>query len=81
MDKDASRYRSEPDVREGATELMERAKEQENIRDTLLAKYHFYELTSAAFQIGIVLASATVITGMMVLCYLAGGWPRLGLSL
>lgn len=77
--KTAARYRSEPDVREGTTELMERAKDQENIRNTLLAKYHFYELASAAFQIGIVLASATVITGMIVLCYLAGGLAVLGL--
>ena len=38
-----------------------------------LAKYHHYEFASAAFQIGIVLASATVITGMVVLSYLAGG--------
>ena len=38
-----------------------------------LARYHHYELASAAFQIGIVLASATVITGMVVLSYLAAG--------
>ena len=35
--------------------------------DIWLAKYHHYEVASAAFQIGIVLASATVITGMLVL--------------
>jgi len=78
--KMAARYRSEPEVREGTIELMARAKEQENIRDTLLAKYHFYELASAAFQIGIVLASATVITGMIVLSYLAIGLAVLGLG-
>ena len=38
-----------------------------------MEKYHHYEVASAAFQIGIVLASATVITGMMVLTYLAAG--------
>ena len=32
-----------------------------------LAKYHHYEVASAAFQIAIVLASATVITGIMAL--------------
>lgn len=37
-----------------------------------------YEVASAAFQIGIVLASATVITGMIVLSYLAGGLAMLG---
>ena len=36
-----------------------------------MAKYHHYEVASAAFQIGIVLASATVITGMMALSWLA----------
>ena len=45
-----------------------------------LAKYHHYEFASAAFQIGIVLASATVITGMVVLSYLAGGLGVLGLA-
>src|SRR5262249_29641375 len=51
--KTAARYRSEPDVREGTVELMERAKEQEHKRDIALARYHQYEVASAAFQIGI----------------------------
>ncbi len=46
-----------------------------------MAKYHHYELASAAFQIGIVLASATVITGMMALAWFAGGLGVLGLAL
>lgn len=76
----AARYRSEPDVREGTVELAQRAKEQEHHRDTALARYHHYELASAAFQIGIVLCSATVITGMMILAYIAGGLTLLGLG-
>ena len=52
-------------------ELAERAKAMEKKRDTALAKYHHYEVASAAFQIGIVLASATVITGMIALTWLA----------
>ena len=36
------------------------------------AKYHHYELASAAFQIGIVLASATIITGIAVLAWVSG---------
>lgn len=76
--KTAARYRSEPDVREGTVELAQRAKEEEKKRDTMLARYHHYELASAAFQIGIVLASATVITGMMALTWLAGGLAILG---
>jgi hypothetical protein len=69
--KTAARYRSEPETREGSVELAERAKEAEHKRDTALARYHHYEVASAAFQIGIVLASATIITGMMVLSYLS----------
>ena len=56
---------------EGRRELMARAIAAEAKRDTL-ESYHHYEVASAAFQIGIVLASATVITGMVVLAYLAG---------
>ena len=78
--KTAARYRSEPDVREGTVELMQRAREQEHLRDTALARYHHYEVASAAFQIGIVLASATVITGMVVLSFLAGGLGLIGLG-
>jgi hypothetical protein len=78
--KTAARYRSEPDVREGTIELAERAKEIENKRDTAMAKYHHYEVASAAFQIGIVLASATVITGMMILTWLAVGLGGIGLA-
>jgi hypothetical protein len=37
-------------------------------------------VASAAFQIGIVLASATVITGMIVLSYLAAGLGLLGIG-
>ena len=77
--KTAARYRSEPEVQEGTVELAERAKAAEKKRDTALAKYHHYEVASAAFQIGIVLASATVITGMMVLTWLAMGLGGLGL--
>ena len=78
--KTGARYRSEPETREGSVELAERAKQAEHSRDTALAKYHHYEVASAAFQIGIVLASATVITGMIVLSWLAGGLAILGLA-
>jgi hypothetical protein len=65
--KTAARYDDEPETREGRKQLVERAKEAEHKRDTSLAKYHHYEFASAAFQIGIVLASATIITGMNIL--------------
>ena len=79
--KVAARYRSEPDVREGTVELAERAKAAETNRDTALARYHHYEVASAAFQIGIVLASATVITGMIVLTWIGMGLGSIGLVL
>ena len=46
-----------------------------------MAKYHHYELASAAFQIGIVLASAAVITGMVGLAWFAGALGAIGLAL
>ena len=52
--------------------VAERAKEAEESRDTFLAKYHAYEIASATFQIGIVLASAAVITEIIALAWLAG---------
>src|SRR3982750_67197 len=70
--KTAARYRSEPDTQEGSEELAKRAKHAEHERDLALAKYHHYEIASAAFQIGIVLASATIITGMIVLAWVSG---------
>jgi len=78
--KTAARYRSEPDTREGTTELAQRAMEAEHERDTALARYHNYEVASAAFQIGIVLCSAAVITGMFLLVWVAGGVAILGVA-
>jgi small-conductance mechanosensitive channel len=69
--KTAARYNDEPETNEGRQQLAARAKEAEKKRDNALAKYHHYEMASAAFQIGIVLASATVITGIMALSGLA----------
>jgi hypothetical protein len=70
--KTAARYRSEPETGEGQDQLSERAKHAEEERDLAEAKYHHFELASAAFQIGIVLASATIITGMVVLAWISG---------
>ena len=70
--KTADRYDSDPQSHEGRKELAERAKHAEEKRDHALARYHNFEIASAAFQIAIVLASATVITGIVALAYLAG---------
>jgi Domain of unknown function (DUF4337) len=76
----AARYQDEANPPEGRKQLMARAKAAEHKRDTAMARYHHYEIASAAFQIGIVLASAAVITGMMALVWLAGGLGILGLA-
>lgn len=67
--KVAQRYDDEPETNEGRKQLVARAKIAEEKRDTSLAKYHHFEVASAAFQIGIVLASATIITGMVALSF------------
>jgi hypothetical protein len=78
--KTAARYEDEADPPEGRKQLMARALAAEKKRDTSLAKYHHYEVASAAFQIGIVLASATVITGMVALSFLAAGLGVVGIG-
>lgn len=66
-----NRYESDPKEMDGRKELRAMAEKLEHERDTWLAKYHQYEFGSAAFQIGIVLASAAVITGIVALAWLA----------
>jgi len=79
--KTAERYESDPKAGNGRKQLEERAKTAEEERDLATAKYHHYELASAAFQIGIVLASAAVITGMIALAWCAGALGLVGLAL
>jgi len=70
--KTIARYNDEPETKEGRKQLAERAKEAEEKREFALARYHEFEFASAAFQIGIVLASAQVITGIAALGWLSG---------
>ena len=77
----AARYESDPKTGEGRKELGDRAKEAEEKRDLAMAKYHHYELASAAFQVGIVLASAAVITGMVGLAWFGGLLGIVGVAL
>jgi hypothetical protein len=71
----AARYNDEPETNEGRKQLSARALAAEKKRDIAMARYHHYEVASALFQIGIVLASATVITGAMALA-----WGAIGLG-
>src|SRR5258708_7934180 len=70
--KTADRYDDEPSTGEGRKQLAEKAKEVEHKREETMARYHQYEFASAAFQIGIVMASAAIITAMAALGWLAG---------
>jgi hypothetical protein len=79
--KTAARYDSDPKTGEGRKELALRAAAEEEERDLSMAKYHHYELASAAFQVGIVLASAAVITGMVLLAWFAGALGVVGVAL
>ncbi len=78
--KTADRYDDDPEGKDGRKQLAERAKESEEKRELAMSRYHNYEIASAAFQIGIVLASAQVITGMVVLGWLSGLLGVVGLA-
>lgn len=79
--KTAARYDSEPETQEGRKELAARAKVAEQKYSRALAAYHWYELASAALEIGIVLASAGVITGIVALPWISGGLGVVGILL
>ena len=75
-----ARYESDPVEKDGRKELRAQAEAYEHQRDTQLARYHHYEFASAAYQIGIVLASAAVITAITALVYAAIGLGVIGLA-
>ena len=75
----ADRYESEPSTNEGRRELAARAKAAEQKRDHALAVNHVLELGSGALQLAIVLASASVVAGVMWLAWVGGGLGVVGL--
>jgi Domain of unknown function (DUF4337) len=79
--KTAARYDSEPNTHEGRAELAERANAAQERHEKSLAQYHHYEIASAAFQIGIVLCSAAVITGIAALVWFAGLLGAVGVAI
>lgn len=72
-------YESDPAKKNGKEQLAERAKEAETERDLYEKKHARYELATGAFHIAIVLASATIITGIPLLVYAAGIFGLVGL--
>ena len=77
----ADLYDSDPKAGEGRKELMEKAKRLTTERDHAANAYHNFEFGGAALQLGIVLASASVITGMPVLAGIAVGLGVVGTAL
>lgn len=65
----AKRYDSEPETGEGRKELSARAISKQEERKITMQKKELYEVAAKAFQIGIVLASAMIITGMTALVW------------
>jgi hypothetical protein len=77
---DVDRWESEPPTREGRRELAARAQVAEQQRDRAFAAYHQFEVSSAAYQLAIVLASASVVTGVVLLAWVAGGLGLVGIA-
>ena len=78
--KTAERYQSEPETGEGRKELAERSKAAEKKRYRQMDEYHHFELSSAAVQIAIVMASASIITSIPALVWIAGTLGVLGVA-
>ena len=70
--KTVDRYETEPATGEGRKELAARAKAAEAEREIQKAKGDIFDVSSALLQIGIVLASAAIITGAVALSWFAG---------
>jgi hypothetical protein len=68
-----AKYDSEPESGEGRKELMARAKAAQADRDKALAANNDFGYASAALQLAIVLASASIILGIVWLAYAASG--------
>ncbi len=58
------RWESEPSTNEGRKELMAKARATEKKRDAYLEQYHAYEIASLLLQLGIVLASVTLLSSI-----------------
>jgi len=63
----AARWDDDPKGGEGRKQLAERATAAEAIRARSLAKYHMYEFSGAAFQVAIVVVSASIVTSVPLL--------------
>jgi len=77
----AKRYESEPDTREGKKELLERARQHEELRDRALKQDPYFDYAEALLQIAIVLISVAIVANLLWLSYLGGALGLVGLLL
>jgi hypothetical protein len=77
----AQRLETEPETNEGRRELMARAKAAEAERDLSKARNEKFEIASGILQIGIVVASAAIITGVTLLAFAGGAAGIAGVGL
>lgn len=63
----AARWADDPVGGDGRKQLAEKAKASEERREHVAAKYHLYEYSAAAFQVAIVVVSASVVVGYSLL--------------
>jgi hypothetical protein len=77
----AARYGSELETGEGSEQLSARATHAQQERELATVRYHHFELGSAAFQTAIVLASATIITGILALAWISGLLALAGIAI
>jgi hypothetical protein len=67
------RYESDEATKEGKREILERARLAEEERDLFSKKYRLMEIAAGLLQVAIVLASASIITGVIALIWASGG--------
>jgi hypothetical protein len=74
----ATREDSEPSTGEGRKELIQKAQAIEKHRDNRAAAKETYEFASGALELGILLASTSIVTGFIALAFAGGGIGVLG---
>jgi hypothetical protein len=74
----AAREDSEPSTGEGRKELAAKAQAIEKHRDDRDAAKDTYELASGALELGILLASSAIVTGVYWLAIIGGGFGAIG---
>ena len=74
------RYESEPATNEGRKELTVRAKTAEAVREHALAVDNMMDAAAAALQLSIVLASTSVVIGIVWLAWAGGALALIGFA-